>query len=84
MHEGIHFTWDAAPRDVGHVALTRSLSDCAAMGARPLFCLFFVGVSGGGDEWVDGFLAGFTKLAGKYRVVLAGGIFRIPRRFRVT
>ncbi len=73
MHEGIHFTWDADPRDVGHVALTRSLSDCAAMGARPLFCLLSLAFPAEATQWVDGFLAGFTKLAGKYGVVLAGG-----------
>ena len=73
MHEGIHFTWDAQPGDVGHIALTRSLSDCAAMGARPRFCLLSLAFPSEATQWVVGFLAGFTKLAGKHGVVLAGG-----------
>lgn len=73
MHEGVHFTWDEDPRDVGHKALTRSLSDCAAMGARPLFCLLSLAFPAEATQWVDGFFDGFTKLAGKHHVILAGG-----------
>lgn len=73
MHEGVHFTWDAAPADVGHKALTRSLSDCAAMGARPLFALLSLAFPAEATQWVDGFYAGFTKLAAKHKVILAGG-----------
>lgn len=73
MHEGVHFTWDSDPRDVGHIALTRSLSDCAAMGARPLFCLLSLSFPAEATQWVDGFFTGLTKLASKYKVVLAGG-----------
>jgi len=73
MHEGVHFTWDEHPRDVGHKALTRSLSDCAAMGARPLFCLLSLAFPSEAAQWVDGFYTGFTKLAKKFKVILAGG-----------
>ncbi|MBI2689170.1 MAG: thiamine-phosphate kinase [Acidobacteria bacterium] len=73
MHEGVHFTWDADPRDVGHKALTRSLSDCAAMGARPLFCLLALAFPGESTQWVNGFYNGFTALARKHKVILAGG-----------
>lgn len=73
MHEGVHFTWDEDPRDVGHKALTRSLSDCAAMGARPLFCLVSLAFPGEAAQWVDGFYDGLTKLARKHKVIVAGG-----------
>ncbi|MFN0101965.1 MAG: thiamine-phosphate kinase [Bryobacteraceae bacterium] len=73
MHEGVHFTWDEDPRDIGHKALTRSLSDCAAMGARPLFCLLSLAFPREATQWFDGFYDGFTKLARKHKVVLAGG-----------
>lgn len=73
MHEGVHFTWDADPKDVGHKALTRSLSDCAAMGARPLFCLISLAFPSEAVSWVDDFYGGLTKLARKHRVVVAGG-----------
>src|SRR5215204_2099858 len=33
-----------SPRDLGHKALAVSLSDVAAMGAQPRFCLLSVGV----------------------------------------
>lgn len=73
MHEGVHFTWDENPRDVGHKALARSLSDCAAMGAKPLFCLVSLAFPAEAAEWLDGFYDGLTKLAKKHKVVLAGG-----------
>lgn len=45
--EGVDFRlgggW-TSPRDLGHKALAVSLSDAAAMGARPRFCLLSVGV----------------------------------------
>jgi thiamine-monophosphate kinase len=73
MHEGVHFTWDESPRDVGHKALTRSLSDCAAMGARPLFCLVSLAFPAEAAAWADGFYEGLTKLAKRHQVILAGG-----------
>lgn len=73
MHEDVHFTWDADPRDVGHRALTRSLSDCAAMGARPLFCLISLAFPREAEKWVEEFYDGLIKLARKYKVVVAGG-----------
>jgi thiamine-monophosphate kinase len=73
MHESVHFTWDEDPRTVGHKALTRSLSDCAAMGARPLFALLSLAFPAEASQWVDAFLDGFTKLAKKHTVILAGG-----------
>lgn len=73
MHEGVHFTWDADAREVGHKALTRSLSDCAAMGARPLFCLVSLAFPREAVQWVDGFYEGLGKLARKHKVVVAGG-----------
>ncbi len=73
MHESVHFTWDSRPSDVGHIALTRSLSDCAAMGARPLFALLSLAFPPQAAKWVDGFFDGFLKLAKRHHVILAGG-----------
>src|ERR1044072_6284879 len=45
--EGVDFRLErgwTSPRDLGHRALAVSLSDAAAMGARPRFCLLSVGV----------------------------------------
>lgn len=73
MHEEVHFTWDTPPAVVGHNALARSLSDIAASGGRPLFCLVSLALPEGGLDWMDGFYQGLLQLARKHQVVLAGG-----------
>jgi len=80
MHEGVHFTWDEAPEDVGWKALARSLSDCAAMGAKPLFALVSLAAPADAASWIDGFYDGFFKLARKHGVVLAGGDLSATQR----
>src|SRR5437763_1969401 len=51
--EGRHFQLDThTPTDVGHKALARSLSDLAAMGSEPLFCLISLALPGNlGERW---------------------------------
>lgn len=73
--EGRHFTLDThTPDEIGHKALARSLSDLAAMGAEPLFCLVSLSVPGGiAAKFVPRFYKGLLALAGKYRMTLAGG-----------
>src|SRR3954447_26950578 len=73
--EGRHFTLDTHKADdVGHKALARSLSDLAAMGASPVFCLVSLGVpSALGQKWVERFYKGLLGLAASERVTLAGG-----------
>ena len=62
------------PADVGHKALARSLSDLAAMGSEPLFCLVSLAMPASlGERWVDGFYRGLLRLASRYRITLAGG-----------
>ncbi len=70
-----HFSLEAhAAADIGHMALARSLSDLAGMGAEPVFCLVSLAVPARlGARWIDGFYKGLLSLAGKYRVTLAGG-----------
>jgi thiamine-monophosphate kinase len=60
--------------DVGHKALARSLSDLAAMGSEPLFCLVSLALPKElTSRWVKGFYRGFMALAEKHRITLAGG-----------
>jgi thiamine-monophosphate kinase len=63
------------PYLLGHKALAVSLSDIAAMGARPRWSLISIGVPQ--DVWdtnfVDKFYEGFFELAGRYDVQLIGG-----------
>jgi thiamine-monophosphate kinase len=62
------------PADVGHKALARSLSDLAAMGSEPAFCLVSLAVPADiGSRWIDSFYTGLLALARKYQLALAGG-----------
>src|SRR5205085_11705890 len=68
---------------LGHKALAVSLSDIAAMGARPRYALLSVGVPA--DVWrtrfLDQFYQGFFALAALTGVALIGGdVSRTPER----
>jgi thiamine-monophosphate kinase len=68
---------------LGYKALAVSLSDIAAMGARPRYALLSIGIPT--DIWNSGFVDklydGFFSLAEKYRVALIGGdVSRTPER----
>lgn len=70
-------------RLLGHKALAVSLSDIAAMGARPRWALLALGIPQ--DVWnsdfVDEFYEGFFALADRYRVRLIGGdVSRTPQK----
>jgi thiamine-monophosphate kinase len=73
--EGRHFTrkiYSAA--DIGHKALARSLSDIAAMGAEPVFCLVSLALPADlTGSWLNRFYRGLLSLATKYTTTLAGG-----------
>src|SRR5229473_1303794 len=76
LAEGIDFHRDATPpRLLGHKALAVSLSDIAAMGARPLWSLVSIGLPDDvwNDTFKDEFFGGYLKLADEYGVTLAGG-----------
>lgn len=73
--EGVHFLPRRQPAAaVGWKALARSLSDIAAMGARPRYALVALGVpSVTPSRWVKDFFAGLGRLARRFGVKLAGG-----------
>src|SRR5438552_10132304 len=76
LAEGIDFYREATPpRLLGNKALAVSLSDIAAMGARPLWSLVSIGLP---DEvwsgtFKDEFFDGYFALADEYGVALCGG-----------
>jgi thiamine-monophosphate kinase len=73
--EGIHFRrkWHPA-ESVGHRCLARGLSDIAAMGGEARAAFLSLALPGNlPQQWVDRFLAGLLKLAGEFKVPLAGG-----------
>ena len=73
--EDVHFlrqTHGAA--DVGWKALARGLSDIAAMGGEPRFCLLSLAVAPWVEtRWLDGFYGGLLRLAKRARTPLMGG-----------
>jgi thiamine-monophosphate kinase len=76
--EGVDFRLErgwATPRDLGHKALAVSLSDVAAMGARPCFSLLSVGVPR--ERWrvrfLEEFYEGVRALARLHGVRIIGG-----------
>lgn len=73
--EGRHFRRDwHSPASAGHRCLARGMSDLAAMGARPVAAFLSVALPREYEvQWVDGFLAGFSALAERFGVELAGG-----------
>lgn len=73
--EGTHFLpGSARPADVGWMALARGLSDIAAMGGEPRFCLVSLALEPRTDaKWIDGFYRGLLGLAERERTALAGG-----------
>lgn len=73
----------APPHLLGHKALAVSLSDIAAMGARPRYALISTGVPPRiwRTQFVDEFYSGFFALAEKHGVKLIGGdVSRTPDR----
>ncbi len=74
--EDVDFYFNATPaRLLGHKALAVSLSDIAAMGARPLWSFVSIGMPR--DRWNgdfrDQFFAGYLELADHFGVTLSGG-----------
>jgi thiamine-monophosphate kinase len=73
--EDVHFRrrdHDAA--SLGRRALARSLSDIAAMGGTPRFCLVSLALPAWADEkWFAGFYRGLKKLAAETGTAVAGG-----------
>ena len=73
----------ATPECLGHKALAVSLSDVAAMGARPLWALLSIGVPERiwRSSFLEQFYRGFFALADRYGVALVGGdVSRTPDR----
>jgi thiamine-monophosphate kinase len=76
--EGVDFDPDrleTSPRDIGHKALAVSLSDVAAMGARPRFCLLSIGVPAARwrTTFLEEFYRGVRALASRHGVTIIGG-----------
>jgi thiamine-monophosphate kinase len=74
--EDIDFRRETTRPDLlGHKALAVSLSDIAAMGARPRWALLSIAVTSGvwDSDFLDQFYQGFFRLAERFGVKLIGG-----------
>ena len=73
--EDVHFRRATHPPEaVGHKALARGLSDIAAMGGVPRFCLLSLAMGERtGQAWMQRFYDGLLRLARKAGALLAGG-----------
>ncbi len=73
--EDVHFRREThRAADIGWKALARGLSDIAAMGGEPRFCLVSLALAPWNDaRWLDGFYRGLLQLAAREKTVLAGG-----------
>jgi thiamine-monophosphate kinase len=73
--EGTHFLREThTAGDAGWKALARGLSDIAAMGGEPRFCLLSLAIAPWvGLRWIDGFYRGLLELAEATGTALIGG-----------
>jgi thiamine-monophosphate kinase len=74
MIEDVHFRREQPPAIIGQRALARNLSDIAAMGGDPHFCLVSLALpSALGEKWIFAFYRGLLALAKRTGTALAGG-----------
>ena len=72
--EDVHFRRADPPALVGHRALARGLSDIAAMGGVPRWCLLSLAVpEWAKPAWIKRFFTGLLALAKQHRTLLVGG-----------
>lgn len=69
--EGTHFRKGISASRLGEKALARALSDIAAMGADPRFCLISLAVPR--NFPIDSFYLGIRKVTRRFRLSVAGG-----------
>jgi thiamine-monophosphate kinase len=71
--EGIHFNERLSPADVGYKAIAVSVSDLAAMGAKPTWMVLAVSLPAADMAWLDAFSAGIRDALHRFDVTLIGG-----------
>ncbi|MDB6016938.1 MAG: Thiamine-monophosphate kinase [Pedosphaera sp.] len=84
--EGIHFTPDTPPEQIGHKALARCLSDIAAMAGTANSALITLALPRKFDsDRVEKIYAGMNALARRYDVAIVGGETTVnPERMLVS
>jgi thiamine-monophosphate kinase len=75
MVEKVHFdpAWHS-PQLLGRKAAAVNLSDVAAMGGQPRYCLLSLALPGDfAESWLDQFMAGFLARLSEHETLLIGG-----------
>jgi thiamine-monophosphate kinase len=70
---GRHFPADTAARNIGWKSLAVSLSDLAAMGAKPRWFVLALSLSEEDEDWLSQFAEGLRALAVQSGIALVGG-----------
>jgi len=70
---GHHFDLQARPQDIGWKSLAVSLSDLAAMGARPRWFVLALTLERVDEAWLTAFAQGLNALAAPCGIALVGG-----------
>lgn len=72
--EGVHFTPDTKPENIGHKALARCLSDIAAMAGTPTAALVTIALPKSYDvAFIEGIYGGLAAVARRHEVAIVGG-----------
>lgn len=71
--EGRHFPADLPAHAIGFRSLATNLSDLAAMGANPAWCLLSLSLPQADTAWLQAFCKGFFALAERVGISLVGG-----------
>jgi len=70
---GVHFPNNTPAQSIGHKTLAVSLSDMAAMAAKPQWVTLAITLPNADETWVADYCQGFFDLANRYNVQLVGG-----------
>jgi thiamine-monophosphate kinase len=74
LHRTTDFPLEMTGEDIGWMSVAVSLSDVAAMGAKPMGVVAAAGIPGDTDvEFIDGLVKGMADCARKYGTDLVGG-----------
>lgn len=84
--EDIHFRWDyASSGEVGWKALAVNISDIAAVGGNPTYCLVSLGLSGDKEvSLIDELYGGLKEIASLNKVGIIGGDLVYSSVFFIT
>ncbi len=84
--ENTHFKWNyTSPREIGWKALAVNISDIAAMGGMPTYCVVGLGLSGTLKiDLVDDLCKGLKEIADRYGIGVVGGDIVRSSEFFIT